>query len=353
MLDAEAEIFLEGFKDPRNWLRTNWLPKYRRTIKTIEEGLSGRVPQDLFVTLWRKQDNAIAHAGRGLLKASIADEMRKELVQVIRDVKKDGSPANFERVVNRFENWKSDGRIDRVPRLLIARTFAGIHPSLYHTTVDAGSQSQAIQWFSKHTNFVVPDSGSWAVRAQALVGHLDKLALLGKDKLVRNIFPWFVVDQLRARINPIHIRPGHTRRPSSAFADLPATQRIIALRHNDVQDALYAQLLKQYGEGRVWTEYPTGTGGYADAIVRPTKKSCHLYEIKIASSSAEVVRQAMGQLLEYSFRTGGLEPTKLFVVGEPGLDEVTGRFIARLQAEFKLNIEYLQIEVSDDTELVT
>ncbi|MBN3803078.1 hypothetical protein GXB81_08425 [Paraburkholderia sp. Ac-20336] len=235
-----------------------------------------------------------------------------------------------------------------VPRLLIARAFAGVHPHRYHTTVDASSQNQALKWFVKHTDFVMPNSANWGVRAQALVAHLDRTNVFGEDILTRNIFPWFIVDQLRARAAPTNIPPGHSPRPPSAFSDLPPAQRAIALRHNTVQTALFAQLAAQYGEDRVWTEYPTGTGGYADAIVRQPDGRCHLYEIKIAETAAEVVRQAMGQLLEYGFRAGGLEPVKLFAVGEPVLDDVTRHFVARLRADFNLDIDYLQVKLPDD-----
>jgi len=203
--------------------------------------------------------------------------------------------------------------------------------------------NQALKWFADHTGFVIPRSTNWAARARALVTHLDRSGVFGEDILLRNLFPWFVVHQLRARYSPADIPPRHASRPVSAFADLPPAQRVIALRHNAVQTELFARLTIEFGEGRVWTEYPTGTGGYADAIVRRPDGRCHLYEIKIASTAAEVVRQAMGQLLEYSFREGGLEPTKLFVVGEPVLDDVTRRFLGRLGADFNLDIAYLQV----------
>jgi hypothetical protein len=344
-LDAEALVFLNGFRDPDNWFQARWLPRYREAIEAIAQALSDDRPQDLFDTFWKGADNAIANAGQGLLKYDIVDGMREELVQVIRDIHENGSPVNFERIVERFEGWKAEGRIGMVPRLLIARAFAGIHPHRYHTTVDASSQNQAFKWFAEHTDFVMPNSVNWGGRAQALVTHLDRTNVFGEDILIRNLFPWFIVDQLRARAAPANILPGHSPRPHSAFANLPLTQRAIALRHNMVQTALFAQLAAQYGEGRVWTEYPTGTGGYADAIIRRQDDRCHLYEIKIADTAAEVVRQAMGQLLEYGFRAGGLEPVKLFAVGEPVLDDVTRHFVARLRADFNLDIEYLQVEL--------
>ncbi|KVD94820.1 hypothetical protein WI90_00060 [Burkholderia ubonensis] len=279
--------------------------------------------------------------------------MREEFVQVIREVQDDGTPENFERIVERFETWSAAGRIDMVPRLLIARVFAGVHPRLYHTTVDTTSQDVALKWFAEHTNFVMPVAKNWAARANALVCYLDHLGTFGGDVLTRNMFPWFVVHQLRARIRGDEVSPGYRERASTTSADLPPAQRTIALRHNDVQAELYRVLSAEYGGGRVWTERATGTGGYADAVVYLADGGCHLYEIKIADTSAEVIRQAMGQLLEYGFRTGGLEPVKLFAVGEPVLDDVTRNFIDRLRAEFNLNIEYMRIELPDDMERQT
>jgi len=348
VLDVEALTFLDGFRDPSAWFLARWLPRYRETTRVIAEALADGQPQALVDTFWKSADNAISHAGQGLLKYDSVDGMREEFVQVIRDIHQDGSPANFERIVERFEGWKSDGRIGMVPRLLIARAFAGVHPDKYHTTVDASSQNKALKWFVEHTGFALPSSTSWAARAQALVAHLDRAGLFSNDILVRNIFPWFVVDQLRARSGSNDIAPGHSPRPISAFADLPPVRRAIELRHNAVQTKLFAALAAEFGKDRVWTEYPTGTGGYADAIARRPDGRCQLYEIKIADSAVEVVRQAIGQLLEYGFRAGGLEPIKLFVVGEPAMDDVTCQFLARLGAAFNLDIDYLQVELPDN-----
>jgi len=347
-LNAEFFAFLEGFKDPNAWFLSRWMPRYQKTIEVIEVAVSRDRAEDLYETIWKTADNAISHAGQGLLKFEAVDELRENFIQVIRDIHADGSADGYERIVQRFEAWKADERIRFVPRLLIARAFAGIHPKMYHTTVDAGSQNEALAWFAKNSGFVVPRSKSWAARARALTKHLDRTGAFGDDFFGRNIFPWFVVDQLRARRPPFGASPGHTPRPSSAFAKLTAAQRVIALRHNAVQTVLAKMLEKEFGATRVWTERPTGTGGYADAVVLRADGKVQLYEIKIADTAAAVVRQAMGQLLEYGFRSGGLEPERFLVVGEPVLDEVTHRFLVRLQSDFSLPIYYMQVDLPQE-----
>jgi hypothetical protein len=346
VLDAEFHALVEGFLQPDAWFRWVWLPRYRETVSEIGAALSGGGEQDLVDILWKRQDNSVSNAGLGMLKHELVESLREAFQEITIEIARDGSPANFDRLQAQLETWRDKRLIPNVPRLLLARAFAAIHPGLYHTTVDTESHNSVLKWFAEHSGFRIPRSTSWAIRAGALCSHLDRTGLLGSDPLVRNIFPWFVTDQLRGRV-PGGVRPGHTPRSGSTMAHLPADLRVIRLRHNELQTALHGQLVKEFGWENVWTEYPTGMGGYADAIARDRDNRCHLYEIKVAKTATEVVRQAMGQLLEYGFHRGGLEPSALLAVGEPELDDGTGAFLARLRSEFGLNISYLQILIPD------
>ncbi|KVF71062.1 hypothetical protein WS75_23100 [Burkholderia sp. FL-7-2-10-S1-D7] len=345
VLDGEVEAFLSGFLAAEDRFKLGWLPRYRETTESIAMALSSGCHEDLFDILWMTRDNSIADAGRGMLHSGDPDRLRKELIEIISDVQNDGSPENFDRIVKRAERWRSSGRIAKVPRLLIRRVFAGIHPNHYHTTVDAPRHDAALRWFATHTKFSIPESESWAVRARSLVNHLDRFEVFRGDILVRNMFPWFVADQVWLPSTSARASQ-YRKRATIAFQHVPETQRKILLRHNEVQAALYKLLIKEHGKDRVWMERGTGTGGYADAVVYPLDGGCILYETKIADSAAEVVRQAMGQLLEYGYRRGGLEPAKLIAVGEPDLDGATREFIERLRAQFNLNIDYLQVKLS-------
>lgn len=345
--DGEAKMFWRGFKASNKFME-GWLPRYRESAELIKQALLAGDSDELFKTFWRTRDNAIADAGSGQLKFEIADEMRGDLVQVIRDVYEDGSAENFQRIVDRFESLRNGGHISAIPRLLIARVFAGLHPNLYHTTVDVPSQNKVIQWFAEHTGFVPPHkSANWAERAQALVAHMTRIEEIDSDIHIRNMFPWFVAEQVDAQIPSGAFQPGHRTRPPTAAAEVSATRREMDLRHNRLQDILYSRLVQEHGKDNVGTECATGTGGYADAVVKLSEGEFHLYEIKVGGTAAEIVRQAMGQLLEYGYRKGGLNPVKLIAVGEPELDEVTDEFIKRLHREFNLNIAYLRIELNE------
>ncbi|MCE3004544.1 MAG: hypothetical protein LW860_17870, partial [Xanthomonadaceae bacterium] len=284
-VDAEAESFAAGFLRGDAWHNRNWAARYAATLSAIKTALSANRPEDAFALIWRTADNSISSPGQGLLGFDAIDGLREELIRVTLDIAADASPENFAVVTRQFERWKQEGRLTRAPRLLIARAFAGVHPRLFHTTVDAGKHEDAIAWFSQHTGFVPPRESNWAARAQALTTHLERWGKFGDDYLSRNMFPWFVLEQLGARKGTFGRKPGHTPRAAEAFASVPPERRKILLRHNQVQTALHERLVADHGYDRVRTEHPTGTGGFADAVVRRLDNRWHLYEIKIADTA--------------------------------------------------------------------
>lgn len=342
--DGEALSYVNGFYDPSNRFMSEWLPWYNQTTEKVASSLSNGKANDLYDLIWRTQENGIAHAGKGMPSFAQLDGLKEELVQLIFDIKSDGSPEQFDRIVAKFKHWRDQDRISIIPWLLIARAFAAIHPRRYHTTVNHDEQVTVSNWLKNHTDFSSPATKNWAELASAITTHLAISQHFKAELGAMSLFPWFVIEQVRNRGETEQkFEPGH--KPRKGFASVQSTvaQRTADLRHNLIQTKLFSLLSNIYGKDNVKTEMATGTGGLADAVVRLPDGQFILYEIKIAETAALVVRQAVGQLMEYGFRTGGLEPVKLFAVGEPNLDEITQQFLVRLRVQFGLQVDYLQI----------
>jgi len=340
--DAEGVRFLHAFLAPDNPQQNYWLPRYRDTLAAVREAITDGAPERLFERVWKSRDNAVSNAGRGRMGHDEADRNRRRLCHLLEDIAADGSPANYAAAIERFEGWRDLGHMANVYRLLIARAFAAIHPERYHTTVDAEKQERIIPWFVEHTGFV-PPQGNWAARAEALTAHLDRSGQFATLEL-RNMFPWFVFEQMKDATGKVPFRPGHTPKAAKGWRASSET-REIEYRHNVIQDRLFELLCARHGKEAVGTEQATGTGGRADALVRLSADHCELYEIKPAATAADAVRQAMGQLLEYAYRPGGLQPMSLYVVSDAPLDDITAEFLSRLKSAFALPIEYLQVTV--------
>ena len=342
-LDDEAKRLLAEHLSPRNPVRFSWHPRYSETVRTVRAALDAGRPDDVFERIWKAMDNGVVNVRQGVLSGRVAERMRERLAKVTQEIAGDGSPSHFDSVTAQFEAWRDSGDVTFHPRALIGRAFATIHPDRYHTVVNEADQERLLSWFEEHTGLVAP-KGSWATRAAALVAHLSQCHVFDGEVEVRNTFPWFVFRQLRDEHGELSFNPGHSPRQRGVEIVREAAVAKLSDRHIAIQDVLYAQLVAIHGKGSVATEHGTGTGGWADVLVRREDGSFDLYELKPSDSASDAVRQALGQLLEYVCWSGGLTNATMHVVSDAPSDPLTEVYLQELDRRFGLRVSYLQVE---------
>mgnify|MGYP005844136139 CR=1 FL=1 len=111
--------------------------------------------------------------------------------------------------------------------------------------------------------------------------------------------------------------------------------------HQKIQAKLVEELRKKYPKKSIICEED-----YVDVRVETADEVIY-YEIKTDLDPRTVIRQAIGQLLEYAYHPSrnGRQPDKLVVVGRGGLTEQNSEYLNRLCNEFSLPLSYLQIGV--------
>lgn len=142
--------------------------------------------------------------------------------------------------------------------------------------------------------------------------------------------------------NGFQFKHGCSIKLSSTSASLTEKKLNIRLKHNDYQYYLHRELVYIYGEENVGTEINLN-GTSIDLVVKD-KGVYYFYEIKTASTAKACIRQALGQILEYSYWPGNQKAEKLVVVGAPSLDKDTTKYIEYLRNKFNLPIEYRSIK---------
>ncbi len=138
-------------------------------------------------------------------------------------------------------------------------------------------------------------------------------------------------------------RAGTNVRAASATVTLAERELNITLRHNLLQAALCKRLIAQYGVENVADEQPSGLGTKIDVVLRRQPDEYWYYEIKTSSSARSCLREAFGQILEYSYWPRAREAAKLIICGESVLDEDAAIYLRQLQTRFHLPITYEQI----------
>lgn len=333
---------IDGFLDPDAWFLNQWLPAYEEAVERVKRSLVQGQLDDALEIIWMQQDNAVSHAGRGILAKREVDAHRDYFASITRDIARRPTPETFGEVLVDVERHRSQKLLSKVPRLLVARAFAAIAPERYHTTVDAAKHDRVIAWFETHTSFRGTE-GNWAHKAAELSHYLSGIRELGDSVLIRNMFPWFVFTQLRSKNGRPAFTPGHRpRTPVGAGRGRVAIESTV-LRHNSLVETLYAELVDEHGRTAVGTEQPSGLGGFVDAVVKRNDKRYWIYEVKVAATASDAIRQALGQLLEYGYREGAWNPERLYVVGEATIDAESKKFLSRLRADFGIPIEYRQV----------
>ncbi len=137
-------------------------------------------------------------------------------------------------------------------------------------------------------------------------------------------------------------KPGCTTKLSNTSGNLAEKKLDIKLKHNDYQYLLYKELVKIHGEENVGTEVNVN-GTSIDLVVKENEDKYWFYEIKTASTAKACIRQALGQIFEYSYWPGHQKAEKLIIVGKPLANITEVEYIEYLRNTFDIPIEYRAI----------
>lgn len=143
-------------------------------------------------------------------------------------------------------------------------------------------------------------------------------------------------------------QPGFVERKASTVVLQTPRQVNVSLRHTLVQKALYHRLVAEHGRENVRAEQGSGVGTYVDAAVRRPADRYWFYEIKTSISPRVCIREALGQLLEYSNWPGSPNVERLIIVGETPIDQVAEEYLQRLRARFNLPLDYEQCAAAEE-----
>ena len=142
--------------------------------------------------------------------------------------------------------------------------------------------------------------------------------------------------------------PGLTKKKSSTKVTLAERRLNKDLRHNDLQYALGQFLVQRHGEDAVCDEHSIVNRNKVDVAVLEDNELTY-YEIKVGVTARHCLRQAIGQLLEYSYWPQARTAARLIVVGEPDLDPSADDYLADLRAIFGLPIYYQQFDMKQSS----
>lgn len=145
---------------------------------------------------------------------------------------------------------------------------------------------------------------------------------------------------------PFEFVAGNNKKVSSTTTTRYERRLNVQLRHNDMQEEIFTRLVGEYDDKSVGTEQPNGIGGRIDVVVN-TKEKLIFYEIKVGSCIRTCIREAIGQLLEYSYWPSAKIPSELVIVGEAPYTQEAKQYLSRIESLIEIKLSYMQILIPE------
>lgn len=117
----------------------------------------------------------------------------------------------------------------------------------------------------------------------------------------------------------------------------------IQVRHSLIQKKLYDELVSKYGEDNVAVEHYYELNRI-DVVVRDGE-DLYFYEVKTGNTARDCIREAFGQLMDYTYFPNTENAKKIFIVGEAPYDVVCKKYIGFLKEKFNLPIDYMCVNI--------
>lgn len=119
--------------------------------------------------------------------------------------------------------------------------------------------------------------------------------------------------------------------------------------HKLISKNLTNKLIKTFGKNNVTPEHPAGYGANKIDIVVRENDNLVFYEIKTYPSLKNSIREAIGQLLEYSLWTNQMKAKKLIIITQPLEDFENAKiYFKHLRDSYNLPIYYQSYDYEKD-----
>lgn len=141
--------------------------------------------------------------------------------------------------------------------------------------------------------------------------------------------------------------PGHTPRKEKGVVSYGQRQSEVDWFHSRMQNNVYKQLAKIYGQANLRTEREIGIGASVDLVVNNGVGEI-FYEFKTSNSIKKCIREALSQLLEYSYYPNTERAKKLIIVSQNPINKQALDYLNTIRNRFSIPIYYKQYDVSQN-----
>lgn len=174
-------------------------------------------------------------------------------------------------------------------------------------------------------------------RVERLIG----MPIAAKDDPIRRVHRYMLYNSKNIGVSHPPMLPGGREPTTSSYFRNGAEPSWITPEHGRMQEILRAELRAEYPDATVRCEV-----NGIDLLLESSKERV-LFEVKSELCTRRVIREALGQIMEYAYyRDNDCNLTvRLVVVGRSSATEDDIEYLSLLRARFGIPIEYRQVKL--------
>jgi len=233
------------------------------------------------------------------------------------------------------------GQFEKIDKILLPDLFKWKVAFLY-------SNERLIPIYKREVLFKIAEHFGLKTNRQTKISEIQELMISNKPSnknvydYMRELYDRFGRDKEKEIItgkSKKGKRKGTTKRNTQTHIRTVSRSYIVEQKHNKIQEVLRKKLSEQYGEENVILEE-----NYVDVkLIQP--KYLGFYEVKSSSYASECIREALGQILLYSYHDQDERMKKIYVVGQYPANEQDCGYIDYIKEKLDLDFEYLNVEL--------
>lgn len=215
------------------------------------------------------------------------------------------------------------------------------------------SNERLIPIYKKDVLFLIAQHFGLKTNSQTKISEIQKVMISNKpsnknvydfmrelyDRFGRNNEKYLITEKAEKEKTLQKQRKGTTKRNTNSHIRTISRSYIVQQKHNKIQEALRKKLADKYGDENVILEE-----NYVDVkLIQPDYLG--FYEVKSSSYASECVREALGQVLFYSFHDQDYRKKKIYVVGQYPANEQDYGYINYIKEKLDLEFEYLNVDI--------
>ena len=244
--------------------------------------------------------------------------------------------------------FSENGQFDKIDNIILPDIFKWKVAFLY-------SNKRLITIYKRDALFAIAENYGLKTNSKTKISEVQEVMISNKPS-EKNVYSYMIElsdrfiknnkENLDIKKSENKKRSVRVTRKASKRRNIQAHHRkttnrsyIVEQKHNKIQEALKAKLAKEYGEENVLLEE-----NYVDVkLIQPNYIG--LYEVKSSSYASECVKEALGQILFYSYHDQDKKMKKIYVVGQYPANNQDCGYIKYVRDKLKLDFEYINIGI--------